>query len=179
MVLFAYENNTKLDVVCGGSLISHYFVLTTAHCNENFNENLLALLGTFNSFHTDAMHVQIRGIKENHLHKDFDGLTHYNDIQLVKLNESITFNEYIMPVCLPSPELDIGTIFIASGWGSTYSSEYASSDKLLKVVINEVPSIRCKNKKYFSKNIQICAGSETTLKDTCEGDSGIKLVFFY
>lgn len=43
-----------------------------------------------------------------------------NDIALIELNETVTFDEYTLPVCLPNGErVKTGVTCFAAGWGLT------------------------------------------------------------
>lgn len=110
-------------------------------------------------------------------HPDFNSPFKYNDIALIKFNESIEFSQYIRPICLPdSNTIDINRA-LASGWGKiNYTAETA--DILQKVVLEIFTNEECNQKyrphinRYISKGIlnetQICAGSHENRKDTCQ-----------
>lgn len=64
-----------------------------------------------------------RGVEEIIVHPHYDSLTFDNDIALMKLNESVSFNKYIQPVCLAAAgsTFHAGTINWVTGWGATQS----------------------------------------------------------
>lgn len=184
MVLFGYTKSDEDDEEeedddgedytwnCGGTLISELYVLTAAHCNQE-RQIVLALLGILKI--SDFHHKEVRGAiavydDKADLKYEYDNNKRSNDILLVKLNESVSFNEYIMPACLPSDKFDIGKVFTATGWGSTKTTNL-KNNHLLKVELNEISN--CTKLGQFDEKTQICAGSETEFKNTCRGDSGI------
>lgn len=118
------------------------------------------------------------GISQRIPHPGYDRLR-YNDIALIKLNESIIFTPHIRPICLPVTA-DIPNKAIATGWGAVdWAGQF--SDTLLKVTLETYPQAEC-NSSYVEtrdrklprgiESTQLCAGSRTEVRDTCQGDSG-------
>ena len=60
------------------------------------------------------------------IHDRYDAETNDNDLALLRLNESLTFDCYVRPVCLPCDDVDVNTLCIATGWGSTRGRSSAS-----------------------------------------------------
>lgn len=117
-------------------------------------------------------------ISERILHPNYNR-TRYNDIALLKLNESVAFNPHIRPICLPVTS-DVPKKGIATGWGATdWAGEFSTT--LLKVTLETYSQTEC-NTTYMATrdrklpngivNTQLCAGSRIEAKDTCQGDSG-------
>lgn len=110
-------------------------------------------------------------------HPDFKSPIKYNDIALIKLNESVKFSQYIRPICLPdSNTIETGRA-IATGWGKlNYTGKTA--DVLQKVVLEIFTNEECNEKyrphinRHISRGIlnetQVCAGSHEKRKDTCQ-----------
>jgi secreted trypsin-like serine protease len=110
-----------------------------------------------------------------------------NDIALFKLGNSITFNEYMIPICLPEESTFTTKKAIASGFGSTGFGEEVSQS-LMKVTIDYFSRESCaeifsSNPKLKNREVDwdrmICAGSSNTSGDTCAGDSGGPLQIFH
>lgn len=93
-----------------------------------------------------------------------------DDIGLIRLENQVTFNEFIRPVCLSSENKSfIGKQLIVVGFGRTEHSGTSNSDIKLKVGIKAVPNEICEKSfriKISSK--QICAGGQKN-KDSCKG----------
>jgi Trypsin len=55
------------------------------------------------------------------LHEQYDSWTIENDICLLELAESVTFNEHVGAISWPADheEYDAGTICTITGWGTT------------------------------------------------------------
>lgn len=55
------------------------------------------------------------------VHSAFDKNTFENDLAVIKLTDSIKFNEFIQPICLPDAPLVVSneTPCYISGWGYT------------------------------------------------------------
>ena len=133
-----------------------------------------------NSF-TDDARPAIFDIAEIIKHPQYRRPPKYHDIALLRLDRKVTFSRYIRPACLPQV-FGTGTQrAIASGWGA---QEYSGpgSPTLLKVTLELFSGTEC-NETFFtpgySKSLrngiddesQMCAGSHTEWKDTCQVSS--------
>ncbi|XP_016117262.1 chymotrypsin-like protease CTRL-1 [Sinocyclocheilus grahami] len=105
-------------------------------------------------------------------HPGYVGAYYDNDIALVQLSSSVTFSDYIRPVCLAAA----GGVFVGgteswvTGWGRL-QQEGSVSDMLQEVTMTVVSNSDC-NKSYggsITSNM-ICAGQQG--KSVCPGDSG-------
>ena len=172
---------------CGGSIISNLFVLTAAHCLlVTTAENVQVRVGDLN--------IDVSG--ESDHEKTFDVvefITHdtygkkqprNNDIGLLKLNQTIYYNEGVQPVCLDflTEWMYLNKTLTAIGWGTTNVTHPRPNDQLLKIDLKLVKRSRCKNETDYSSqpelltNRMICAVSE--FGDACQGDSGGPLVIY-
>ena len=54
---------------------------------------------------------------------DYSDLTTDNDIVLLQLASEIQYNDFILPICLPTQNEDVpsGTLCWITGWGNTES----------------------------------------------------------
>ncbi|NXU60037.1 OVCH1 protein, partial [Turnix velox] len=52
-------------------------------------------------------------------HPSYSGEATSGDIALGELGRAVTFGPRVLPVCLPSPDLQVppGTLCVATGWG--------------------------------------------------------------
>lgn len=65
------------------------------------------------------------------------------DLVLLKLNESVTFNEYVQPACLPQSETIISEQLLEIGWATT---NIRSNSRLHKVKTSAISNTICKDK---------------------------------
>ncbi|VVC38436.1 Serine proteases, trypsin family, serine active site,Peptidase S1, PA clan,Serine proteases, trypsin [Cinara cedri] len=186
MVLLGFgENINDVEWACGGSLISDRYILSAAHCSKIKKKGPVkwVLLGDHNLEMDDQKQdTQIVEIVRSILHPDYKPPSVYNDIGLYQLNAPVQFNQFILPICLNTAEiqLDIEEA-VAIGWGRTGSAS-STSKVLMKVSLDLVEQNEC-NRSYsltmgkklafgIDPNSQICAGKINGGKDTCQGDSG-------
>ncbi|KAF5305581.1 hypothetical protein FQA39_LY01672 [Lamprigera yunnana] len=175
---------------CGGSLINERYILTAAHCtivNSNLGVSLeFVRLGEWRlSTGTDCLGqgrvqkcagpaVDIN-VETTIPHQNYNIRTRDNDIALVRMRRSVTFNDFIRPICLPPPNAanpTQGLNMLVAGWGSTENE--STSDIKLKVAVPIVASADCAKKigrRGFITDNQLCAGGVQG-KDSCQGDSG-------
>ncbi|XP_050544568.1 venom protease-like isoform X2 [Daktulosphaira vitifoliae] len=175
--------------MCGGSLISHKYVVTAAHCTVNIGERELSVvrLGDLNldpevNDGADPINVPIDDIIHHEL---YNSKYFIYDIALLKLNNSVEFNKFIQPICLPiDPKIRvmnfIKTVPFVAGWGAT-EFRGPSSNALLETQIPVVENASCKtaykNKTAIIDDRVLCAGYKTEPKNACQGDSGGPLMW--
>ncbi|KRT82162.1 Trypsin, partial [Oryctes borbonicus] len=178
MAFLKYKNNER----CGGTLISDRFVLTAGHCIDKDSGivPIAVRLGDVNvADPSDDAYVQEIEVKKVYVHPDFMTPVQYNDIALIELVKPATLSVFLKPACLyTNKTLDFKRALV-TGWGKT--EEHVVSDHLLKAVVDIFPQQNC-NERYKSLpqvfpngvnyDIEVCAGSYTSNKDTCGGDSG-------
>ncbi|XP_043644645.1 CLIP domain-containing serine protease B15-like [Drosophila teissieri] len=169
MVLVLGQENK----ICGGSLITRLFVLTSATCVTSSPKQVV--LGEYdrNCTTADCMSSrQVIDISQRFSHDEFDmqSVGKY-DIGLIRLARKVLISDYIRPICL-SVDLRVGRgarSFTATGWGRTHSSD--TSNILQKVTLRKLNRRSCTGMFWMKLDAsQLCVGGLN--KDTCFGDSG-------
>lgn len=131
-------------------------------------------LGAHSISNPDEHAIEI-AVKEIIDHVKYDPLYSYDDIALIRLENSPTLSPYLRPACLPSSRTTfLPNLAIASGWGALKYKGF-TSDVLLKVDLPYVNSATCnqsfRDRPFGIKESQICYGGVRG-KDSCSGDSG-------
>lgn len=98
-----------------------------------------------------------------------------SDIGLVRLTSNVPYSDFVLPICLPSPQLrsQAGEKVVVSGWGRTLESKRSSIKQKLTIDIADKQSCvnQFQTKRVAILDSQICAGGKFR-EDTCDGDSG-------
>ncbi|PIO12072.1 hypothetical protein AB205_0118060, partial [Aquarana catesbeiana] len=111
------------------------------------------------------------------------------DIALLRLSKSITFTNFIQPICLPSASITFypNMSCWVTGWGNVASGVVLPAPKTLQQVMTPFISRDTCDQWYHEysgissrdsiiASDQICAGYIDGQKDSCQGDSGGPLV---
>ncbi|XP_070509162.1 ovochymase-like [Chironomus tepperi] len=169
--LLGYKT-TKTEWLCGGSLISSNFVMTAAHCvkKKPMPKVSYVKLGMLQSSSTNEF-VRIYGVAKEFCHPNYKPITYNSDIALLELNETVQFNYYIYPICLPTKQHDDPEA-ILTGFGRTGPDD-ALSENLQKVSLEYFSHDDCRKKHTnVDSETMICYGHHSEKKDSCKGDSG-------
>ncbi|TRY96512.1 hypothetical protein DNTS_031550 [Danionella cerebrum] len=165
---------------CGGSLITKDWVLSAAHCFQSSTMGTVVVhLGLQSQSGSNPYEVT-RTASLIISHPYYNSNTKNNDIALIKLSSSVTFNNYIWPVCLAATgsTLGAGANVWVTGWGTLYSGATSIPDILQEVQVPIVSNTDCNNAYGGSiTSNMMCAGLlNQGGKDSCQGDSGGPLV---
>ncbi|KAH8286406.1 hypothetical protein KR054_008651, partial [Drosophila jambulina] len=168
---------------CGGTLISHYWIITAAHCMDRA-ESVTVYLGAINI--QDETELGQRRIVVGKagiiVHSNYSASTVANDISLIRLPIFVAFTERIQAASLPRrlngsfPTYD-SVRASASGWGRDSDASDTVSPVLRYVEMPVMPNAVCRM--YWSGAVSekmICM-STASGKSTCHGDSGGPLVY--
>lgn len=173
---------------CGGTLVNRDYVLTAAHCVTNLPGTLTIgsiRLGDYN-INTDpdctedlcADHVKDFTPAQVLVHKHYGSPPNRNDIALIKLNQSVEYTKWIVPICLPFGDLMkknlTDVVAEVAGWGFYDMSIPTGSVVLQTVKLPIITTYRCGRafrQMSLNESQQLCVGGEVG-KDSCNGDSG-------
>ncbi|CAB3375158.1 Hypothetical predicted protein [Cloeon dipterum] len=170
---------TDNAVVCGGSLISTTFVLTSANCLKN-GSSFEVTAGGVNRL-TSETNEATKTSTTTFLHPDFDEFTMWNDIGLVQVPTAFTLSTSINVVKLPTQadaKKSFASITVkASGYGQT------TNDGLLTNFLQQVSLITISNAECasmygtnFIKQFMLCT-KPLPNKSICAGDYGGPLTY--
>ncbi|XP_067882940.1 haptoglobin-like isoform X2 [Heterodontus francisci] len=166
-----------------GALIDHHWVLTSAHAlHAHKKEELLAHLKVYLGVEderaikaTTAMHVE-DVVWHSRLR---DAVEYRNDLALVKLKEEVSYNNHIMPICLPEHDYtEQGQVGFVAGWGKGETE--APAAHLRYVALPVANTTECQA--YFAENHpqffpddfpnMFCTEPSATSNNVCKGDWG-------
>ncbi|XP_074055688.1 coagulation factor IX [Macrotis lagotis] len=168
--------NGKIKGFCGGSIINEKWIVTAAHCLESAGE-ITIVAGehdTETSEGTEQTRHVIRAIPYPAYNASKN--KYGDDIALLELEEPLTLNQYVIPICIADKKytntfLGFGTGTV-SGWGKIFHR--GRSATILQVLnVPFVDRATClRTTKFTISNSMFCAGFHQGGKDSCQGDSG-------
>ncbi|XP_010081488.1 PREDICTED: coagulation factor IX [Pterocles gutturalis] len=146
---------------CGASIINEKWVVTAAHC-LNAGDNVTAVAGEYNTNEDDNTE-QRRKVVKILPHPTYDATInkHHNDIALLELDQPLSFNSYVTPICIGSREFT----------NALLKHGIATVLQILKVPFVDRPTCLKSTSTTILQNM-FCAGFAAGGADTCGGDSG-------
>ncbi|KAJ8916290.1 hypothetical protein NQ315_016431 [Exocentrus adspersus] len=176
----SFTDDAKSSWICGGSLITTSFILTSARCGYKAS-SVEVTLGAHNISvaETTQIKFQSQNIKIHESFKNdqtFPGYVYENDIALIALPEAV-LSEAIQPVQLASRnESYVNVTGKVSGWGLIDAYNTTISPVLLSQENIVISNEECAFVYYDLKDYDICMATMVEEQSPCVGDYGSPLI---
>ncbi|KAM4664731.1 coagulation factor IX [Discoglossus pictus] len=162
---------------CGGTIVNEKWIVTAAHCFI-IPGKFSVVAGEHNTETSDGTE-QYLNVSRVILHPNYNATKskYNNDIALIELDNRLTLNNYITPICIGEKEfteklLRTRPFSMVTGWGYVrYQGRPATV--LQKIMVPFIDRATCKRSSRFTVYPNMfCAGYADQSRDACQGDSG-------
>ncbi|EJY57924.1 AAEL016971-PA [Aedes aegypti] len=164
---------------CGGSIFNERWIVTAAHCCDNFPRHHYELRAGLLRRRSFSPQVQVSTVTHVFIHRGYSAQKMINDISLMHSDRPFQYNRWVRPICLPDRHMTTndrdwiwgpkpGTMCTAVGWGAL-REHGGSPDHLMQVTVPILPFCKHKNDR---DGLAICAAEMSGGHDACQGDSG-------
>ncbi|KXJ81311.1 hypothetical protein RP20_CCG020571 [Aedes albopictus] len=164
---------------CGGSIFNEHWIVTAAHCCDNFPRHHYELRAGLLRRRSFAPQVQVSTVTHVIIHRGYSAQKMINDISLMHSDRPFQYNRWVRPICLPNRHMTTndrdwiwgpkpGTMCTAIGWGAL-REHGGSPDHLMQVTVPILPFCKHRNDR---DGLAICAAEPSGGHDACQGDSG-------
>lgn len=181
--ILQYNISNQLVPKCGGTLINPKYVLTSAQCLTETEKDAklhIVVLGDHDSssdlecaFFEECYNTTQRyEVDTTHIHPLYKNGSNLHDIGLIRLKETVVYNDFINPICLRNKKLDKEINFITVvGWGLDKSG-IGNILKQKYTRLKQLDNVNCSIiLGYKVEESQICTKSNSD-PHSCQGDIG-------
>lgn len=154
------------NFVCGASIISTKYLLSAAHCVQDYKNKLSVRVGSNHAYKDGEVFQVEKAIQ----HPFFNTATLNNDFAILKLVGEITLQKdikEIIPLPVQNQKIENNVDVYVTGYGMVKMNGKADH-KLRGVLVPIVPQNICRNSyPVIITNNMICAGFKEGGKDSC------------
>ncbi len=169
-LLHSNEANNFQAQFCGGTVLNPSWILTAAHCADEFTAGQVDVLTNTQSLVSGGVRHRAAELR---ISPHWNPSTDNGDFALVRIGDPTTAPAQALAG--QGATVAPGTFATVTGWGNLVSGGNDYPAELQQATVSVVSNATCRNDGYGSQITaeMICAGVypyQTT--DTCDGDSG-------